>query len=226
MDNSDFAVIYEGDRKMALPLFEGSSQSVFEWLSHEGTPELFEIRDRRNKKTLSVNEFRKFVMGLKKPILPVELDTMNPKFYVMDPKTEDLLPNGKRLTNGMRVLAGSPDNRERIEKYETDWVMDRLLEQNRWCTVSDLEVGDTIVSFVAVYEDGTKRLRVLGLYLPWLVKLDSIPEEARKYNTVYESVKSALDKMSNYIEPTNYDSEELDIYALADKTTKRILGII
>jgi DNA-binding NarL/FixJ family response regulator len=105
------------------------------------------------------------------------------RYYQMDPETEDLIPNAGGLRNGMRVLAEDDDRRISLDvigngnpSYEAN-----ALRWNRWLVVSDLEIykesGFQVVSFVANYDDGTKRLIRQGYREAWYVKRDSIPEE-------------------------------------------------
>lgn len=102
------------------------------------------------------------------------------KFYEMDPQTDDLLPNGWRLKNGMVVLSEARLLREDVDKLSEDsslYWWDKAKERNRWATVSDLSYQGDIVSFVATYADGTKRQRMYSCGYAWLVKLDSIPKD-------------------------------------------------
>lgn len=119
------------------------------------------------------------------------------KFYEMDPQFEDLVPSGTLLQNGMMVLledsmmradpATLNSSSETHNRYEGE----RAREVNRWCEVTHLEVrkrfdyddigavigeSSPIISFVAVYFDGTKKKRRYDASYAWLVKLDSIPK--------------------------------------------------
>jgi len=101
------------------------------------------------------------------------------KFFQMDPKTEDLLSNGSMLKEGMVVMIEDDFGRvdverdTKVERYD----LARALENNRWCTVSEIETHSQnydIISFVATYEDGTKKKRTFNKSYAWYVKLDSI----------------------------------------------------
>lgn len=101
------------------------------------------------------------------------------KFREMDPKTEDLIVDGCDLKNGMRVLVAGSMFREDtswVDAPPSDYRLDRAKETNRWCTVSHLTYSGDIVSFVATYDDGTKRKRTYHCRHAWFVKLDSIPK--------------------------------------------------
>lgn len=105
------------------------------------------------------------------------------KFSEMDPKTEDLIADGCDLKNGMRVLIADPFCREDVSHgFNTlilgldEGKLNRAKEKNRWCTVSQLSYSGDIVSFVAIYDDDTKRKRTYKCSWAWLVKLDSMPK--------------------------------------------------
>lgn len=98
------------------------------------------------------------------------------KYYMMNPETEDVLLDGTELRDGMTVLLENPIDRA---SYGVSDRMHTVLKKNRWCTVTKLNVyvDSNTVRFVGVYEDGTKIARTHNVPTPWLVKLDSIPEE-------------------------------------------------
>lgn len=110
-----------------------------------------------------------------------ELDLFHyvPKYYLMDVKTEGLLPNSRSLREGMEVLienAGEKVNLDSVVRGSANY--DKLLYQanvfNRWCTVSDVELIDNYVYFTATYKDGVKVRRNVWVATSWLVKLDGI----------------------------------------------------
>lgn len=119
-----------------------------------------------------------------------------PQYYTMDPETEDLLPSGDMLRDGMVVLLESPSWRfiDVDKKNVSDAAFSLALERNRWCTITHLKSRLGRVSFVGVYEDGTKRMRLVPRPdLAWLVKLDSIPPhitESGKYEAVFAAVRA------------------------------------
>lgn len=113
------------------------------------------------------------------------------KFRDMQPATEDLLPNGRALQNGMVVLLEAPSLKadmsivvSTILSNPTD--LNRAKINNRWCEVSHVEIephsgpdglpADN-VTFVGTYSDGTKRKRQAPVGLAWFVKKDSLPKE-------------------------------------------------
>lgn len=109
------------------------------------------------------------------------MDTeFTPKYYTMDPETEDLLSDGTLLKNGMVVLIENDENRTTIQAELGESNSARAFRWNRWSTVSNVAVIDSYVSFIAVYTDGTKRKLAAGVDDAWYVKLDSIP--SRKYS--------------------------------------------
>lgn len=113
------------------------------------------------------------------------------KFYEMDPEFEDLLSHGKHLQNGMIVLLEDSLMREETTS-RNDYAAERMREVNRWCEVSQLEIirrydyddqmGSVIaesaplISFIAIYSDGTKKKRRYDSSYAWIVKLDSVPK--------------------------------------------------
>lgn len=165
------------------------------------------------------------------PLIPDYYLTCMPKFYKMNPETEELLPDGSHLANGMKVLVNDSDVRMRVGEGMKDWEMDRALANNQWCTISNLEIerNGAMISFIGTYEDGTKRNRRLGRALTWLVKLDSISgaveESSERYTKVYELVRRALLDQDALTE--EYTSEGVpDLDRIAENTTKQILGIL
>ncbi|QEQ93938.1 hypothetical protein SEA_KARDASHIAN_73 [Streptomyces phage Kardashian] len=145
-----------------------------------------------------------------------------PKFYVMDSKNEDLLPSGMHLANGMRVLAGDPSDRERPEEANADWSIDKVMIQNRWCVVTNLKIIGEQITFIGVYDDGTKRKRRYSANKTWLVRLTSIAksriEDTQRYKDVYEIVKGAL--------VANEEELGFGVDNVAKTATKKILGSI
>lgn len=145
-----------------------------------------------------------------------------PKFYTMDPETEEFLSDGKKLENGMVVLIASSNLRVNVDKALEDWELDRALQRNRWAKISDLEfrtyVGDELLSFVATYENGTKRKwESIGVQRAWYVKRDSIPNPSaaweKKYMEVFELVANAM------------LDHEREVNVVADETARKILEI-
>jgi len=113
------------------------------------------------------------------------LNDFVPKYFEMDPELHDLLPNGRRLQNGMKVLCedeGSRVSLSTLVKNPKDFNLHEARKWNRWATVTDLEIVENalitgMITFVGLFEDGTKRQFIKGVEAAWYVKLDSIPEE-------------------------------------------------
>lgn len=157
------------------------------------------------------------------------------KYYPMDPKTEDLISNGIDLKNGMVVLIAGPDVRVETSKSLSEpWVMDRALENNRWALISEIEFAGSTVSFVATYEDGTKRKRSSSVFYAWLVKLDSLPSEKvegvpieseseKELRTrIYLLVKRAMHDQ----DVATYRRETSGMNMVADQTTDEIMKLV
>jgi len=107
-----------------------------------------------------------------------------PKYYEMDPLTEDLFFYGDRLMNGMVVLEASASAKTEL-KPPGRWFGSRKLSApeklnariaNRWCKVSELRVEGMYVEFIGIYADGTKHVRRMATTHPWLVRLDSLED--------------------------------------------------
>lgn len=106
--------------------------------------------------------------------------TITGRFYTMNPATEDVI-RGSKLEEGMvvliedSILKGDP---ERAFKNDpSGFGTKRVLEVNRWCKVTDLEVENDIVSFIGLYHDGTKQERRYNQSYCWIVKRDSLSHD-------------------------------------------------
>lgn len=107
------------------------------------------------------------------------------RYREMDPKTEDLIGDGYELKEGMRVLIADPALRNDTSRGfgRGDHEIDQKLlwqakQNNRWCVVSKPmpDFDNDLISFIGVYDDGTKRKRMHQRITAWLVKLDSMPK--------------------------------------------------
>jgi hypothetical protein len=98
------------------------------------------------------------------------------KTHKMNPSTEDVLFGGQ-LRDGMIVLihdssflGEGPESGEWSHPYEEE----RYLTNNRWCRVTNflpkLSHDPDIISFIGVYEDGTKQARSYHKSFAWYVK--------------------------------------------------------
>jgi hypothetical protein len=100
-----------------------------------------------------------------------------PKYYTMDPATEDLLFDGTHLRTGMIVLYENDLERVDIERIKESM---RPVEQsmadkwNRWCRVDNPKVNEGSLEFVGVYGDGTKRKFNVDVDKAWFVKKSTI----------------------------------------------------
>ena len=110
--------------------------------------------------------------------------TMVPKYYEMNPDTEDLIFNGDTLINGMVVLLTSTEAKQELDQPGR-WFGKRKLTPsekhrarvcNRWCRVTELDIVGNHVRFVGVYADGTKHPRASSAMNSWLVRFDSLDD--------------------------------------------------
>jgi hypothetical protein len=195
----------------------GTEHLILAWLGTQPDISGYDVWDGTNYVT--ADEFVRKV-----PLNPFFSESLVDKFYQMDPNTDDLLPNGRHLSNGMVVLTGISNARSRIEpdRLNHDWEIDRALEMNRWATVTNLRVFDVAIRFVAVYADGTKRIRNVSVDDPWFVKMSSITESMEiatdRYAEVFRVVKTALGNLDGH--------EEASIEDFAEKVTRQILGVL
>lgn len=99
------------------------------------------------------------------------------KYFQMDPETDNLLFDGSYLRDGMIVLAGDSSMRAEIRSREMPGeILEQALTHNRWCEVEHVVFSNSDVSFIAIYEDGTKKKRAHLRGLSWYVKIDSIAD--------------------------------------------------
>jgi len=99
-----------------------------------------------------------------------------PMDFEMDPTTDDLIW-GSSLEQGMIVLVDAITIREDPTKHVSEldhecdpYSCNRLKEKSRWCMVTDLRKHGDLVSFIALYADGTKRSRTYNQSFGWFVK--------------------------------------------------------
>jgi|SRR5215204_4998258 len=102
------------------------------------------------------------------------------KYYEMNPGEEDLLPDGSFLVDGMRVLFGDPSLRIDVYEEMSPKDLENARKFNRWCTISYIIQGREEVSFIARYDDGTKKKIMIGGIYPWFVKIDTIPDSHKQ----------------------------------------------
>lgn len=206
-----YTVVRRGELNISAA-FEGDANSVVEWLKRQDDVTAYEVYSYQAKTYYSISDF------LTQYVAVVD------KFYMMDPKTEEFIPDGRSLADGMVVLIADSKFRGRFpDDMDLDWSRDRLLENNRWCTVSGIRIKGDAIMFVASYSDGTKRKRQANIEDAWFVKKDSIADSmstmTARYNSVHQAVLEALDAQ---------ESEDLDHdkFRVAEETTKKILGLL
>lgn len=98
------------------------------------------------------------------------------KYYRMDPETMILMTDGSKLMNGMEILIEDPNYRVQVnaDRDLPDWEKDRALIHNRWCMVSEFSKKNGLISFVGIYDDGTKVSRDYNVSFSWYVKKTSL----------------------------------------------------
>lgn len=96
------------------------------------------------------------------------------KYYEANNEFEYVLPSSKDLKDGMIVLTNEVELRQDTARWMDHYRMDRADAMNRWCEVTELDVGDRIVSFVGVYANGIRELRWFTTDSSWIVKRDDV----------------------------------------------------
>jgi hypothetical protein len=220
----NFTVVLKSDRSIAA-VFEGTRDEMTSWLKTQDDVSAYEIYSPVTQSYYSVAE----AVKKPEPLIPDYFRYFIPKFYTMDPKNEDLLFSGRALANGMVVLVADSDSRQNLKRLDADWELDRAFENNRWAKVTNLQIIGNNLSFVAVYEDGSKRVRTCSANYAWFVKLDSVPDvvlaeekEAQKYNSVLELVEAAMQRQADATHNKEMDSTK----PFAEKTARHIVGLI
>lgn len=99
------------------------------------------------------------------------------QFYEMDPQFEDLLPDGTYLRDGMIILTDTASLRRHIYDNMCPHDLYHARITNRWATVSNVQLCDDRVMFVAIYADGVKKKRIYSVEHGWIVKIDSLSTE-------------------------------------------------
>lgn len=106
-----------------------------------------------------------------------------PQYFEMDPASDDLLFDGTKLRNNMVVLVEEDNFRYSLEKFAAGALneLDRaqMLRYQRWAMVSDVVINMQNVSFIATYNDGSKRKINITTECGWYVKKESMsaPQE-------------------------------------------------
>lgn len=141
------------------------------------------------------------------------------KYYEMNPETEIRINQGNLLKDGMVVLHADPAYRCDTEDRPH---FDAAQVSNRWAKISDVtkhnhKYQSTYITFIAEYEDGSRRSRMADIQEPWLVKIDSTPEY-RQQRKVLDLVKRAIAFYPDQPNPDSAKEYALDI-------TEKILKI-
>jgi hypothetical protein len=133
--------------------------------------------------------------------------------------------DGAKLEDGMVVLLAEPETKTSFKNLVWETQIAGLLETNRWCTVSEVEIWDAdpanpFVTFIGIYEDGTKRQRSLPIHYAWLVKKDSV----RKAVGDLEATTQALCALLDHQATAEARGEEFDPDSEAEATASVILS--
>lgn len=228
-----FSVLRSDDFTFAADLpFSGDSQAVVDWLKTQSNVSKYFIWSSESSRFFTVKNF------LRDFGTPENHKNLVPKYYTMDPMTEDIVLGTELLANGMRVLINDSSKRYTFEDVNTcvesskEMFEERLLTMSRWCTVSKLQVhtDNASVRFVGIYEDGTKRVRTYHRQEPWLVKIDSMSDvfneekDTKQYNAISKMISEAFVECEGLVARHDYPAEE--ITSLVEETTKKILGTL
>lgn len=230
MSTDHFKVLFKSNKKKP-PFFEGSKALVLTYLSEkpETLTRHWVVYDEENDRYYSAVVF---MMMAQVDIAQTSVPHIVDKFYAMDPDTDEFLPDGKHLKNGLCVLIEDSNKRASTNDMAQDWGWDRALKENRWCTVTELKflVSDTHIQFIGVYEDGTKRVRKHMMDEPWLAKISSENnaevESSKRYIDMFAVVLEELEKLDEQAcWNCNVEGPRPQIDIVADQITKKILGI-
>lgn len=176
--SSDGRVLYSGNTKEVKTFLRSLKFPISELQVHVSPKSRMVTADDY----LNGLTFQEFTMDIDKAQLVS-------KWYTMNPLMDELLPNGRLLMPGMMVLVDDQELRQDLysledpSSYSYEGAVYLAKENNRWCTVQEVEVieEDGEISFTALYPDGVKRQRQYSINTGWLVKKDSIPSEDREW---------------------------------------------
>lgn len=148
------------------------------------------------------------------PVIPEFYQHLMPKYFVMDPDTDDLLPDGKALRNGMEVLIADEQYRREVSANMGENQEYEARIANRWCKVTNLSYDDKCSRFVGVYEDGTKFLRVYGKNTQsWYVKKNTLwddeTQKGQDLGTIMRFLEGMLSQHEYLVTQYDYPSQEL-----------------
>lgn len=126
-------------------------------------------------------------------------DETVPKYFEMDPQTDDLVPSAMHLVSGVIVLAESDDLRVAWAPFIPliGESLARAQKYNRWCRIENLKIEGDEMSFIGVYHDGTKRFWTGSVNTAWYIKIDSFPD-ANSFMTVQQlrELDNKVDKLT------------------------------
>lgn len=125
-----------------------------------------------------------------------DMNELVERFYVMNPETEDVLPTGEQLRNGMIVLIESAESKAGLEYAIEPVKLANARKTNRWCEVSELRIWpNSQITFIGIYADGVKCQRTAPVRDAWLVTIDSVPDAVTS-DTEPLYVKEGIDKLA------------------------------
>lgn len=153
------------------------------------------------------------------------------QYYEMDPATEVVAFDGSQLFEGAWVLIENPrlrgENPMRLYNNFNVVPAPELLEgvrlNNRWAQISQLEIDpepknghhctDRKVRFIATYDGGVQRKRVVDFDEAWLVKKSLTPEQINEIHhnsgiiseEEYEAKKKEIDEAAYQGFPSDVD---------------------
>lgn len=161
------------------------------------------------------------------------------QFYEMNPDTEDILFDGTELRDGMVVLIENDSSRENLGTVSLSGgaMLTKALVNNRWCTVSNIRIENSLVYFIAEYENGIKKKRWTSDTYAWYVKKDSIPKDKveapdkMRSEEAFGYVKSAFEEarriLRNAFDPRTENVNALLVDTFTDMDTYlRALGYL
>jgi hypothetical protein len=156
-----------------------------------------------------------------------------PKYYINDPDTEVLLPNGRLLRDGMKVLIESANMRVDIDLDLKPWEYHRALQRNRWGTLSNIEWitgadGETVARFAVTYDDGSQMLDTWNVSYAWYVKKDTIDlRENHRYHKIRKLVTEGMDDAISAMNADDpYDCKMDHLTSRTDEITRQILDLL
>lgn len=131
-------------------------------------------------------------------IATFEPSEFTPKYYSINPKTEELLYTGHEVKPGMKIMMGDTSTRRHISDALDGGNIDGALLYNRWFEVLKVSTrwvpAGEYLDVLALFSDGTQRKISVESFLPWFVKKDSIPQENIRVVTTHRK----LSRMANY----------------------------